>query len=194
MEEKIKIEISNEIFRKIGELEIERSQEKQKILAQELIKELDIEDFTPYIAYNEAGDIFISLNYYYSSYGIEESLLSGNHDVVIQSTGIYVEDITSLLDFKNQYFEEIKFQREEKEEEKIKTYRNEKELEKVSEDLESFNNQLMNLVNFERPKCVGNYSKITEIDEEISLFEKKIEELNNDSESINKSKKVRRDR
>jgi hypothetical protein len=49
---------------------------KQNKISQEIICELDIEDFTPYMAYDDEGNIYIALNYYYSSNGIKESLLA----------------------------------------------------------------------------------------------------------------------
>ena len=62
MKEIIKNQISSEIFERISELEKEKNQEERKVIAQEIINELDIEDFTPYLAYNQEGDIFITMN------------------------------------------------------------------------------------------------------------------------------------
>ena len=64
MKDFIKNQITNEIYTKIVELETERNKEKQKIIAQEIINALNIEDYTAYMAYDDEGDIFIALNYY----------------------------------------------------------------------------------------------------------------------------------
>ena len=76
MIEKIRNQISDKTFSKISQLEITKSKVKQNKIAQEIICELDIEDFTPYMAYDDEGNIYIALNYYYSSNGIKESLLA----------------------------------------------------------------------------------------------------------------------
>lgn len=177
MEELIKNQISNEIFKKISELEKEKNQEEQKVIAQEIINELNIEDFIPYLAYDEEGDIFIAMNYHHSSFGIEEVLMSGKHDVVISSDGIYIDDIDYLESLKNEYRNNLKNEEKELKKEKIKEFQNQKKYDEISEKLEFLNNQLMNLVNFERPKCVGNYEKIIKIDKEIEELEKNIQNL-----------------
>ncbi|WP_323587741.1 hypothetical protein [Aliarcobacter butzleri] len=222
MKEIIENQISKESFEKISKLEKEKNQEKQKVIAQDVINELDIEDFTLYMGYDDEGDIFIALNYYYSSYGVEEAMLRGKHDVVISSEGVYIENESFLKTLKKEFEEKNQEEREilgeereilgeereilgeereilgeergkenKKEWEELrknqkKEIQNQKKYDEISEKLEFLNNQLMNLVNFERPKCVGNYSKITEIDEEISSFEKKIEELENQLEELEK--------
>ena len=76
MKDFIKNQITNEIYTKIVELETERNKEKQKIIAQEIINALNIEDYTAYMAYDDEGDIFIALNYYYSSNEIDNSLFT----------------------------------------------------------------------------------------------------------------------
>lgn len=94
MEKEIRNQISDEIFSKIVKLETEKNQEKQKAIAKEIIDELDIEDFTPYMAYNNDGDIFIALDYY-SSQELKETLtirVPGNFNVALTSKGVYVLD------------------------------------------------------------------------------------------------------
>ena len=74
MIECITSQISDEIFFKISELEHEKNKSKQNKIAKEIISELDIEDFRPYMVYNLEENIFIALNYCYSPYGIDGSL------------------------------------------------------------------------------------------------------------------------
>ena len=50
MTEFITSQISDEIFFKISELENEKNKSKQNKIAKEIISELDIEDFRPYMA------------------------------------------------------------------------------------------------------------------------------------------------
>ena len=189
MKEIIRNQISSEIFKQIGVLEKEENQGKQEVIAREIIKEFDIEDFTPYIAYDDECNIFIAMNYYYSSYGIAESLLNGEHDVVLSSIDIYIKDESLLKECKGNA-NSITRDNEEKEDlnlkEIIKLHKNQKKYDEISEKLQFLNNQLMNLVNFERPKCVGNYTKITDIDDEILNLEKKIEELENQLKELEK--------
>lgn len=192
MKKIMKNQISSEIFKQIALLEEERNQEKQKVIAQEIINELNVEDFTPYMAYDDESNIFIAMYYYYSAYGIEEALLSGKHDVVLISDDIYIEDEYFLEECRKNASsvmrdneekedlilkEKIKSQNEDEKREIIKLHKNQKKYDEISERLKFLNNQLMNLVNFERPKCVGNYEKITEIDEEINSLENLIDEL-----------------
>ena len=109
MKDFIKNQITNEIYTKIVELETERNKEKQKIIAQEIINALNIEDYTAYMAYDDEGDIFIALNYYYSSNEIDNSLLNQNHDVSITSDGVYIDDEALLEQFKKDYEDKIIF-------------------------------------------------------------------------------------
>lgn len=188
MKELIKNQISDEIFSKIEELEKERNQEKQKVIAQVIINELNIEDFTPYMAYDNEGDIFIALNYYFSSNEITNSILNQNHDVSITSDGVYIDDENFLEQFKEDYHQKIVSDRDE-EKEKVKiSNQKQRKYNEISEKLEFLNNQLMNLINFQRPKCVGNYTKISEIDKEIENLEKIIKkyerELNTKEEFV----------
>ena len=152
---------------------------KQNKIAQEIICELDIEDFTPYVAYDDEGNMYIALNYHYSSNGIKESLYAQKHDVEISSQSVYIEDVSFLEEFKSDYFNNIKIQREEELDKKRNIYINEKEYDQISQDLDFYNNHLVQIVNFERPKCIGNYQKIIEIDDEIELLENKIGNLSN---------------
>lgn len=177
MKEIIRNQISSEIFKQIGVLKKEENQGKQEVIAREIIKEIDIEDFTPYISYDDEGDIFIAMNYYYSPYDIEEALLSGKHDVILNSNEVYIDDESLLKEFKEDTISTIRDNVENKKQEKIKLHKNQKKSDEISEKIEFFNNQLMNLVNFDRPKYVGNYTKIIEIDEEILCLEKRIKEL-----------------
>ncbi|MCT7566040.1 hypothetical protein N5T96_06770 [Aliarcobacter butzleri] len=62
--------------------------------------------------------------------------------------------------------------------------KNQKRYDEISEKLEFLGNQLQNLVNFERPKCVGKTEKITEIDEEIANIERVIENLKKELKEI----------
>lgn len=200
MKEMIKNQISSEIFEKISELENEKNQEKQKVIAQEIIEDLSFEDFTPYIAYDDEGDIFIAMNYRHSHNGIEEALLSEKHDVAITSDGVYIEDesyletlkkekeLNNQIEIKELREEQEKKNKEEWEEiraEQRKEIKNQKRYDEISEKLEFLGNQLQYLVNFERPKC-GNAEKITEIDEEIANLENRIENLKKELEELEK--------
>ena len=111
MQKKITAQISDEIFSKLFQLENEKSKTNQSKIAQKIIKELNIDNFTPYIAYDNEGDIFIALNYFYSSYGINESLITNKHDVVISSDGIYIDDVSLLEEFKLNYFNDLEIQK-----------------------------------------------------------------------------------
>ena len=179
MTELINSQISDEIFFKISELESEKSKSKQNKIAKEIISELDIEDFRPYIAYDLEGNIFIALNYYYSSNGIDECLMTGNHDATITEDGVYIDDESFLETLK------IGYLREELLKEEIKGHLDQKEYDKVSDDLEFYNNHLIQLINFERPKYVGNFQKITEIDKEIEILEQKISDREIKLENLN---------
>ena len=179
MIECITSQISDEIFFKISELESEKSKSKQNKIAKEIISELDIEDFRPYIAYDLEGNIFIALNYCYSSNGIDECLMTGNHDATITEDGVYIDDESFLETLK------IGYLREELLKEEIKGHLDQKEYDKVSDDLKFYNNHLIQLINFERPKCVGNFQKITEIDKEIEILEQKISDLKIKLENLN---------
>ena len=83
MKNKIKQQITSEILKKIQKIEKIKKQENQKVLAEEIIQELEIEDFTPYIAYDDEGNIFIALNYVQSGNGISECRMIGKHDAVL---------------------------------------------------------------------------------------------------------------
>ena len=179
MTEFIKSQISDEIFFKISELESEKSKSKQNKIAKEIISELDIEDFRPYMAYDLEGNAFIALNYYYSPNGIDECLMTGNHDATITEDGVYIDDESFLETLK------IGYLREELLKEEIKGHLDQKEYDKVSDDLKFYNNHLIQLINFERPKCVGNFQKITEIDKEIEILEQKISDLEIKLENLN---------
>ena len=179
MTEFIKSQISDEIFFKISELENEKNKSKQNKIAKEIISELDIEDFRPYMAYDLEGNAFIALNYYYSSNGIDECLMTGNHDATITEDGVYIDDESFLETLK------IGYLREELLKEEMIINLNQKEYDKVSNDLEFYNNHLMQLINFERPKYVGNFQKITEIDKEIEILEQKISDLEIKLENLN---------
>ncbi len=179
MTEFIKSQISDEIFFKISELENEKNKSKQNKIAKEIISELDIEDFRPYMAYDLEGNAFIALNYYYSPNGIDECLMTGNHDATITEDGIYINDESFLETLK------IGYLREELLKEEIKGHLDQKEYDKVSDDLEFYNNHLIQLINFERPKYVGNFQKITEIDKEIEILEQKISDLEIKLENLN---------
>ena len=106
MTEFIKSQISDEIFFKISELENEKNKSKQNKIAKEIISELDIEDFRPYMAYDLEGNAFIALNYYYSSNGIDECLMTGNHDATITEDGVYIDDESFLETLKIGYLRE----------------------------------------------------------------------------------------
>ena len=179
MTEFIKSQISDEIFFKISELENEKNKSKQNKITKEIISELDIEDFRPYMAYDLEGNAFIALNYYYSHNGIDECLMTGNHDATITEDGIYINDESFLETLK------IGYLREELLKEEIKGHLDQKEYDKVSDDLEFYNNHLIQLINFERPKYVGNFQKITEIDKEIEILEQKISDLEIKLENLN---------
>ena len=179
MTEFITSQISDEIFFKISEVENEKNKLKQNKIAKEIISELDIEDFRPYIAYDLEGNIFIALNYYYSHNGIDECLMTGNHDATITEDGVYIDDESFLETLK------IGYLREELLKEEIKGHLDQKEYDKVSDDLEFYNNHLIQLINFERPKYVGNFQKITEIDKEIEILEQKISDLEIKLENLN---------
>lgn len=179
MTEFIKSQISDEIFFKISELENEKNKSKQNKIAKEIISELDIEDFRPYMAYDLEGNAFIALNYYYSPNGIDECLMTGNHDATITEDGVYIDDESFLETLK------IGYLREELLKEEIKGHLDQKEYDKVSDDLEFYNNHLIQLINFERPKYVGNFQKITEIDKEIKILEQKISDLEIKLENLN---------
>lgn len=202
MKEKITKQIHKEIWTKIVQLENERNQKKQKSIAEEIINKLDIEDFEPYIAYDENGDKFIALNYVYNS-GINEALMSGKHDVSLSSDDVYIEDEYFLKECKENSLsimrdkvekedlilqEKIKSQYEDKKRENFKRYKKQKEYDEISKKLLFLNNDIMVLINFERPKCVGDYEKIVEIDGEINSLkvlinhlEEQLEELENES-------------
>ena len=177
MTELINSQISDEIFFKISELESEKSKSKQNKIAKEIISELDIEDFRPYMAYDLEGNAFIALNYYYSHNGIDECLMTGNHDATITEDGVYIDDESFLETLKIGYLDDIKISREELLKEEIKGHLDQKEYDKVSKDLKFYNNCVMELINFERPKHIGNFEKITEIDEEIERLENIISNL-----------------
>ena len=179
MTEFITSQISDEIFFKISELEHEKNKSKQNKIAKEIISELDIEDFRPYMAYDLEGNAFIALNYYYSHNGIDECLMTGNHDATITEDGVYIDDESFLETLK------IGYLREELLKEEIKGHLDQKEYDKVSDDLEFYNNHLIQLINFERPKYVGNFQKITEIDKEIEILEQKISDLEIKLENLN---------
>lgn len=179
MTEFIKSQISDEIFFKISELENEKNKLKQNKIAKEIISELDIEGFRPYMAYDLEGNAFIALNYYYSPNGIDECLMTGNHDATITEDGVYIDDESFLETLK------IGYLREELLKEEIKGHLDQKEYDKVSDDLEFYNNHLIQLINFERPKYVGNFQKITEIDKEIEILEQKISDLEIKLENLN---------
>lgn len=158
----IKAQITNEIMEKISQLEVEKNQQKQKVIAEEIIEELYIEHFTPYIAYDDDGDIYIALNCDYGGKGIEESICSYRHDVMISSDDIYIDDESYLEELISEYTDSEKT-----------TIENQK----VQKELDYLNHKLMEIWNFERPKCIGNFEKIIEIDEEIKFYEKKIKKL-----------------
>ena len=179
MTEFIKSQISDEIFFKISELENEKNKSKQNKIAKEIISELDIEDFRPYMAYDLEGNAFIALNYYYSHNGIDECLMTGNHDATITEDGVYIDDESFLETLKIGYLSEELLKEE------IKGHLDQKEYDKVSDDLEFYNNHLIQLINFERPKYVGNFQKITEIDKEIEILEQKISDLEIKLENLN---------
>ena len=75
--------------------------------------ELDIEDFRPYMVYNLEENIFIALNYCHSPYGIDECLMTGNHDATITEDGVYIDDESFLKTLKIGYLDDIKISREE---------------------------------------------------------------------------------
>ena len=185
MTEFITSQISDEIFFKISELENEKNKLKQNKIAKEIISELDIEDFRPYMAYDLEGNAFIALNYYYSHNGIDECLMTGNHDATITEDGVYIDDESFLETLKIGYLDDIKISREELLKEEIKGHLDQKEYDKVSDDLKFYNNHLIQLINFERPKYVGNFQKITEIDKEIEILEQKISDLEIKLENLN---------
>lgn len=188
MKRNIENKITSEVFAKIVELEKERNQEKQKVIAKEIINALDIEDFTPYMAYDNEGDIFIALNYDYSSNEINNSLITQEHDIYITSDGVYINDELDLKQLKEEYNETIKEQYNESLEEAKNICKEQKEFDDINEKLEFFNNQLMNLVNFQRPKYVGDYEKIIKIDEEIGKVEEIIKIYENKLKIKNKEK------
>lgn len=101
------------------------------------------------------------------------------HDVEISSQSVYIEDVSFLEEFKSDYFNSIKIQSEEELDKKINIYINEKEYDQISQDLDFYNNHLVQVANFERSKCIGNYQKIIEIDEEIEFLENKTADLEN---------------
>ena len=177
MKEYIKNQIGDEIFSEISHLENTKNKSKQNKIAKEIISRLDIEDFTPYMAYDQEGDILIGLNYCYSSYGVDESLMTGKHDVVITGDGIYIDDETSLESSRLEYLDIAKFQSEQLLGEDIKTALEQKEYDEISKDLEFYGHLLTELVSFERPKSVGNFLKITEIDAKIKKIENIISDL-----------------
>lgn len=177
--------ISNEIFRQICVLENEKNQDKQKIIAQGIIEELSIEDFNPYIAYDDEGDLFIAMNYYYSFAGIEEAILSGKHDVIISSEGVYIEDENYFNCLKEEINLKNKIEMKELREEQKKEFKNQKKYDEVSERLDFIGNRLQNLVNFERHKY-GSLKEIIEIDEEIANTERVIENLEKELEELEK--------
>ena len=185
MTEFIKSQISDEIFFKISELENEKNKSKQNKIAKEIISELDIEDFRPYMAYDLEGNAFIALNYYCNPNSIDECLMTGNHDATITEDGVYIDDESFLETLKIGYLDDIKISREELLKEEIKGHLDQKEYDKVSDDLKFYNNHLIQLINFERPKCVGNFQKITEIDKEIEILEQKISDLEIKLENLN---------
>ena len=177
MIECITSQISDEIFFKISELEHEKNKSKQNKIAKEIISELAIEDFRPYMVYNLEENIFIALNYCHSPYGIDECLMTGNHDATITEDGVYIDDESFIQNLKTEYLDDSRIAREELLKEEMIINLNQKEYDKVSNDLEFYNNHLIQLINFERPKYVGNFQEITEIDKEIEILEQKISYL-----------------
>ena len=153
MTEFIKSQISDEIFFKISELENEKNKSKQNKIAKEIISELDIEDFRPYMAYDLEGNAFIALNYYYSHNGIDECLMTGNHDATITEDGIYINDESFLETLK------IGYLREELLKEEIKGHLDQKEYDKVSDDLKFYNNHLIELAKYYNESIKSKYFK-----------------------------------
>lgn len=167
----MKNQITSEILKKIKKLEKIKKQENQKVLAEEIIQELEIEDFTPYMAYDDEGNIFIALNYVHSGNGISECRMTGKHDAVLVPDAdiVYIEDESSLQEQKdNSYY----------------SYQEVKKYDEISKSLEFYSNSLMHIINYEKPQCVGNYEKITNIEKEIANLEKIIQELEKQLEEI----------
>ena len=105
--------------------------------------------------------------------------MTGNHDATITEDGVYIDNESFLETLKIGYLDDSRIAREELLKEEMIINLNQKEYDKVSNDLEFYNNHLMQLINFERPKYVGNFQKITEIDKEIEILEQKISDLKN---------------
>lgn len=181
MKNQIKNQITSEILKKIKKLEKIKKQENQKVLAEEIIQELEIEYFTPYMAYDDEGNIFIALNYAHSGNGISECRMTGKHDAVLVPDAdiVYIEDESWLQEQKdNSYYSYQEQKEQEVKEQEVKKY------DEISKSLEFYSNSLMHIINYQKPQCVGNYEKITNIEKEIANLEKIIQELEKQLEEI----------
>ena len=171
MSDKIRKQISDEIFSKISSLESESDQEKQIAIAQDIIRDLNIEDFEPYLVYDGNGDIYIALNYRYGGKTVENAQISGQHDVMLHDCHtVHIED--------EAYLNEL-FCVNLSEQEEQKTY------DDTMCSIERINNHLQDLVNFQRPKYVGNIhtvEQLMEIDDTIQSYSRIVDKL---EESLN---------
>ena len=92
MKQKIEAQIPHGIYAEIAKMEAESSLKKQKRMAEKIVRKLDdIDDFHPYSFQDDEGYTYIALRYIYSV-GIQESIMSHRHDVMIGSEGVHIED------------------------------------------------------------------------------------------------------
>lgn len=90
--EQIKNQIPDELYTILTKtLPSERNQKKQLEIATQAMKQLDVEDFTPYIAYEDDGDIYVCLKHRLNWYELETIHASGKHDVSFGENGIWIE-------------------------------------------------------------------------------------------------------
>lgn len=166
MREKIKKQIPDKIFSKISVMESEEDPKIKMEIAQDIIRDLDVEGFEPYIGYDpNSSDIFIALRYRYSCSSVEDAQISCRHDVMLYEGIIHIEDEAYLRECFDDAMCEMDDQQA---------------YDDTMNSIERINNELQDLINVQRPKYVGNINtveELSEIDGIIQSYSKRLEEL-----------------
>lgn len=166
MRERIKKQIPDEIFSKISSLESEQDPEIKMEIAQDIILDLNVENFEPYVGYDpNSSDIFIALKYRYSGSSVEDAQISCRHDVMLCEGIVHIEDEAYL----GECFGDTVCEMEDQ-----------KAYDDTMRSIERINNELQDIINFQRPKYVGNINtveELNELDDTIQSYSRKLETL-----------------
>ena len=168
MKTSVEKQITNEIMEKISQINNIEDFDSRVDFAEVIVRELNVQNFTPYVAYGNDEDIFIGLKYDYSDTSIEDDIITFNHDAAIDSNGVYIDDELDLQDLKKNGLTIIK--------------ENQKAQE-IQKELELLNNELSDIENFELPKYAGYIhsenlvNKKRELEEHAIYLKNKISKL-----------------